>query len=299
MSLRPTASRLRGLRLVGPRLSLLLGVFMLSSGMLAGAASAASAAPAASAVGWIRLAHLSPNTPAVDVYLYSFGDPSAMTVLKHVGYGAVSPYLKVTTGEYTVAMRGAGAKATSSPVLSTSIQVKSGGAYTVAGMGPASGLRLQVLTDRLTTPPGQSLVRVIQASLKELQVTVTAGSKVLARNLTFSMVSSYGQASPGTWIVHAAGGSAKCTQSVKLAADTIHTLVVLDASDGLKIDDLEDAAGSAVMPQGGAGTGLGGTAPIPAPSPLPWIAAVAVGGLLTASGAVRLRRVRSAARHAR
>ena len=42
-----------------------------------------------------------------------------------------------------------------------------------------------------------------------------------------------------------------------------------------------------------------GSAPGPAPSPLPWIAAVAAGGLLTLGGAARLRRVRVAARHAR
>ena len=53
MSLRPKARHLRHLglwrlRLAGSRLSLLLGVLVLSSGMLAGAESAASAAPAAS-----------------------------------------------------------------------------------------------------------------------------------------------------------------------------------------------------------------------------------------------------------
>jgi hypothetical protein len=299
MSLWPKASQLRRPRFAGPRLSLLLGVFVLSSGLLAGAASAASAAPASSGTGWIRLAHLSPNTPAVDVYLYSFNNPNAMTVLKHVAYGTVSPYLKVASGEYTVAMRGAGTAPSSSPVLSTAIQVKPGGAYTVAGMGPASGLRLQVLADRLTTPSGQSLIRVIQASLKEHQVTVTANGKVLAQNLTFSMVSSYENAALGKCALHAAGGSEQASQNVMLTADTIHTLVVLDSSSGLKLDDLQDAAGSAVMPQGGAGTGLGGTAPGPAPSPLPWVAAVAAGGLLTLGGAVRLRRARSAARHAR
>jgi hypothetical protein len=299
MSLWPQAARLRRLRLAGSRLSLLLGVVVLSGGFLAGAASAASAAPAGSSVGWIRLAHLSPNTPAVDVYLYSYGNPSALTVLKHVGYGDVSPYLKVATGEYTVAMRGAGAAAGSAPVLSSNIQVKPGGAYTVAGLGPASGLRLQVLTDRLTTPPGQSLFRVIQASLREHQVTVTANGKVLAQNLTFSMVSSYENADLGKCALHAAGGVEQASQNLMLSADTIHTLVVLDGPSGLKIDDLEDAAGSAVMPEGGASTGLGGTAPGPAPSPLPWMAAVAAGGLLTLGGAARLRRVRSLARHAR
>src|SRR5450631_4891756 len=113
MSLRPKAPHLRHLglwrlRLAGSRLSLLLGVLVLSSGMLAGAESAASAAPAASSVGWIRLAHLSPNTPAVDVYLYSYGNSNAQIVLHHVAYGTVSPYEAVTAGDYSVAMRASG-----------------------------------------------------------------------------------------------------------------------------------------------------------------------------------------------
>jgi hypothetical protein len=35
------------------------------------AGRAAAAGTAGSGTGWIRLAHLSPDTPAVDVYLYS------------------------------------------------------------------------------------------------------------------------------------------------------------------------------------------------------------------------------------
>src|ERR1035438_7947833 len=118
------------------RLVRLVAAVGLALGGLALAPPAASASMAPAKAGWLRLAHLSPNTPAVDVYLYSYGDPSAMTVLKSVGYGDVSPYLKVATGEYTVAMRGAGAASGSAPVLSSNIQVKPGGAYTVAGVGP-------------------------------------------------------------------------------------------------------------------------------------------------------------------
>src|ERR1700733_14247420 len=109
-------------------------------GVSATSASAASSAPpASSGTGWVRLAPLSPNTPAVDVYLYAFGDSSAWLVLHHVGYGAVSPYEPVANGDYTVAMRAAGAAATSKPVLSASLVVVSGRAYTVAGLGPESG----------------------------------------------------------------------------------------------------------------------------------------------------------------
>ena len=82
------------------------------------AAVSASAAVSAAGTGWIRLAHLSPNTPAVDVYLYSFGDSTAELVLHHVAYGTVSPYEPVSAGIYSVAMRAAGASPTSAPVLS-------------------------------------------------------------------------------------------------------------------------------------------------------------------------------------
>ena len=93
------------------RVALLAGSVLLTAAALAGPASVAAAAPASSGYGWVRLAHLSPNTPAVDVYLYSYGMPNAKIVLHHVSYGTVSPYEKVAHGEYTVAMRAAGAVA--------------------------------------------------------------------------------------------------------------------------------------------------------------------------------------------
>jgi Domain of unknown function (DUF4397) len=260
---------------------------------------AAPAASAAGSTGWLRLAHLSPNTPAVDVYLYSFGNSSAKVVLKHVTYGTVSPYEKVPSGEYTVAMRGAGAAASSKPVLSATINVAPGHAYTVAGMGPASGLRLQVFDDALTTPAGKSLVRVIQASLQEHKVTVRAGGHALARNLPFADITSYKAVKAGTWKVHAKGGAENTAKTVTLAAGSIHTIVVLDDPGHLTLDNLTDAVGSAVLPSGAPATGLGGTAPRPGASLLPWLAVVSAGLLLTAGGAVRRRQTRARTLRAR
>ena len=288
-----------GLRRHMAGLALLAGGALLTLAAAAGPAAATAHAPASSGYGWVRLAHLSPNTPPVDVYLYSYGKPNAMIVLRHVAYGTVSPYERVPHGEYTVAMRGVGAPASSTPVLSNNLMVHPGHAYTVAGVGPNKALRLQVLDDRLNTPRGKSLVRVIQASLKEHHVTVKAGGATLAYNLPFASITKYGTDSPGTWMVHARGGSETWSGQVTLAPGTIHTLVVLDSSSGLEVTDLMDAAGSSVMPNGGAATGLGGTAPAPRSTPLPWLAAVAAGALLTLAGAYRLRRVRAVARHAR
>jgi hypothetical protein len=250
----------------------------------------ASASAAATSVGWVRLAHLSPNTPAVDVYLYSFGDTSAQLVLHHVGYGAVSPYEPLAAGEYTVAMRAAGAPAARAPVLSANLTVAPGHAYTVAGMGPESGLRLQILDDRLTTPAGKGLVRVIQASLREHVVTVTyTADTALASNLAFAAVTPYRAVPATTATVRVTGGSEHVTASVTLGAGTVHTLVVLDGAKGLVVDDLLDAAGSGAVPVGGASTGFGGTAPHAPPSPLPWLLAIGAGVLLAIAGGARLR----------
>jgi hypothetical protein len=257
--------------------------------VLVASAPVAVPASAATGTGWIRLAHLSPNTPAVDVYLYSFGDPSAQLVLHHVGYGVVSPYEPVAAGDYSVAMRLAGAAPTTQPVLSASVAVAAGNAYTVAGLGPESALRLQVLHDQLGTPPGQVLVRLIQASLRDHVVSVSLGGQVLASSLAFGTVSGYRTVSPGTAAVRIADNGADAAASVTLAAGTVHTLVVLDGTNGVTVDNLLDAAGSAVAPAGGAATGLGGTAPRGPSSPLPWALVIMAGTLLAVTGGLRLR----------
>jgi hypothetical protein len=286
------------MRLLGSfgRLARLTAVLGLTMGLLGFAIPAASAS---SGTGWLRLAHLSPNTPALDVYLYSFGNPHARVVLKHVSYGMVSPYERVPVGEYTVAMRSPSATATSKPVLSATVNVARGRAYTVAGMGPVSGLQLQVLRDRLTAPRGKALVRVIQASMHQTAVTVSAARTVLGRRLKFTAVTRYQVIKPGDLRVRAVGESEHGSVRFKIAANSIYTFVVMDDSGHLKVASLEDSVGSKVMPSGGAQMGFGGTAPRPGAPLLPWLAAAAAGLLAAAGGALRLRRRRHPALHAR
>jgi hypothetical protein len=265
-------------------------MLLAASALLLGIPVAAYASSATTGTGWIRLAHLSPNTPAVDVYLYSFGNSNAQIVLHHVAYGTVSPYQAVTAGDYSVAMRASGASATSQPVLSTSVTIKADHAYTVAGMGPESGLRLQVLSDDLTTPPGKSLVRVIQASLKQQTVKVTCGGKTIVPKSSFASVSSYQAIPAGTWTMAAISGNATASQRITLAAGTVHTLVVLDGASGLEMISLEDAAGAGKPPLGSVTTGFGGTAPHGPGSPLPWAALIGAGSLLALTGGFSVRR---------
>jgi hypothetical protein len=277
-----------------------LGTCALAVGLAGGLGlTVASVASASTGTGYLRLAHLSPNTPAVDVYLYSFGDPNAMVVLHHVAYGDVSPYEAVHSGEYTVAMRKAGVAASTKPVLSTTINVVNGHAYTVAGMGPLAGLKLQVIGDSLAMARNEALVRVIQASMHQNSVTVKAGPKVLGHGLSFTTVTPYTAVQPGPVMVSANGTTEHGSGQFTLAAGTIYTMVVLDNGKELKVQDLVDSSGSKVMPSGSAATGFGGTAARPGAPMLPWAAAAGAGILVAAGGVLRLRRRRRPALHAR
>jgi hypothetical protein len=272
------------------RLATITTLLGATAAVVAATPPTASAAPAAAPVGWVRIAHLSPQAPAMDMYVYPFGNPGRPVVLKDVSYGAVSAYLAVSPGQYTVAMRGFGAPASSKPALTTSFMVGAGTAYTLAALGPDPGLRTEVLRDQMTTPAGKAVVRVLQASLKQHVVTVSYGPVVLARQLVFGAATSYTAVSPGAQTVRFIASGQHTAMPVTLAAGTVHTIVVLDESSGLKADAVTDAAGSQIMPKGAVSAGFGGTAPRAPANPAPWLVLIAAGILLAGAGLARLRR---------
>jgi len=279
---------------LGRRLVLVTAVTALLGGPVVATASAASASGSAAAgQGWVRCADLSPGTPE-EVYLYPFGNPSHPMMLMHQGYGSVSEYMPVAAGQYTLAMRPPGASASSPPTVSTSFMVSAGSNYTVASIGSASSRRLKVFNDQMAAAAGsKALVRVIQASVKQPQVTVSVGSNVLATELAFGAASSYQSVQPGSPTVTFSAAAGHAAMAVKLTAGSVHTLVVLDGTSGLKIDNLTDAAGSTDSPKGGAATGFGGTAPRAGPGLVPWVGTLAGGVLLAVAGGFGLRRSRS------
>jgi uncharacterized surface protein with fasciclin (FAS1) repeats len=89
---------MRTTKFVNRRILLIAAVLALTLGMFA--------ATAASAQGltYVRVAHLSPDTPAVEVYLN--GEPSGIQVLK---FGEVSGWVELPAGTYSVAVAPAGA----------------------------------------------------------------------------------------------------------------------------------------------------------------------------------------------
>lgn len=256
----------------------------------------AHAGTTTSTAGWVRLAHLSPNTPPVDVYLYPFGGSNPVVQLKHVAYGDLSPYEALAPGGYLVAMRGAGAAPSSNPVISTQVDVAAGRAYTVAGLGAQPGLTLQVLDDTLTATPGKAEVRLIEASLQSPTVSIVADTDPLASNLHFPNVTDYQPVDPGSRPLHVTTPLATQTTQLNFAADSTYTLAVLDGGVGTpKVLDLGDAVGSNKLPKGGVNTGFGGTATprgLDSGSVQLWGLLLATGLATAGLGARRVRRNR-------
>jgi hypothetical protein len=243
--------------------------------------------------GYVRLAHLSPDTPAVDVYLKSDSGAVKDQKFDGVAYGAMSDYLRLPTGTYSVAMRKAGAAASTPPVLTTQVTVDNGAAYTVAGVGRYADLGLRVLKDDLKLPgAGESKIRIIQASVRAPVLDVAgANGKEIADGVQFATTTDYKQVNPGKWTVQVkpTGGGETSDLPCTLGAGNVYSLLVLDdKSGGLKPELHIDAARQGGVPQGGVATGEGGSQP---GSPMPMALGLAgAAALLTAGVFVAFRR---------
>ncbi|WP_435178139.1 DUF4397 domain-containing protein [Halorussus sp. AFM4] len=147
----------------------------------------AATGAADSGAGQVRVAHLSPDAPAVDVLVD--GD----TVLEGVEFGTVSNYLQVPSGERTVTIRTA---ENDTVVFEGNISVEAGTMYTVAALGEVSEetFRPAVFVDDFETPSEENAsVRLVHASpdAPAVDVTVAGTDTVLYDNVSFANATDY------------------------------------------------------------------------------------------------------------
>src|SRR5918993_223456 len=166
----------------------------------------------------VRVAHLAPDAPNVDVYVN--GDP----VLTDVPYTTVSDYLSLPAGTQQVTVYATGD--TTSPVIDTPVELAAGGAYTVAAVGLVAdgSLTAQVYEDDLRSPAsGNAKVRVVHASPDAGPVDVIPrGGDPLVEGLAFPDASPYAEVPAGSYTldVNAAGtGNAVLTVPDAALAD--------------------------------------------------------------------------------
>lgn len=228
-------------------------------------AVAVPAAPAAAASrdGWVRLAHLSPDTAAVNITLSSLSGDVTLFRLQNVGYGAVSKYMRLPQGTYALAMVPAGQNdPNATPVVSGSVEIAAGTAETVAAIGKNDDLATKVFTDDLDeVSGGDARVRIVQASVTHSSVDATAGSTTVATDAAFGDASKYATVPSGATSIALKAGSDVKTVSQRFAAGSAHTLFVIDDSKGdLTVSPALDSAAATETPVGSLAAGGGGLA---------------------------------------
>jgi hypothetical protein len=231
-----------------------------------------SRAAAAETPGLLRLAHLSPDTPAVDIAVAPLPAGTGAAPLTDPGpdlatglsYGTLTGFRRLAPGSYAVSLRAAGSPRTTPPALSVRVEVPPGDARTVAVSGRFADLALRVLPEDLSSPgAGSARVRVLAgaAAAGPLDATLErpgAPPTDLASGLRYPGAGTPVEVPAGSATVDL--GSAR-SLPVHLAGGSVVSLIVLDApGGGLMLRTVVDAAGPAIVPRGPVDAGGGGTA---------------------------------------
>jgi hypothetical protein len=274
----------------------LLVTLLCAGWSVVGLSAAAAAAPVeAPGTGLLRVAHLSPDTPSVDVSVQSVSSPGAVISLPGVGYGTVSAYRGAPAGTYAVSIRGTRTDPAAPPALSTTVEVAAGTARTVAAVGQFADLRLTVLDEDLVPPPpGQARVRVVAAAASVDAMDVSLGGTPVVTGLGFARTSEVVDVPAGQADLRITpAGGAPTGLPVEVRAGAVYTVLVLDRSGGgTTVQMVLDAAAPGVVPVGGVETGAGGTAAGRGVPPLPLVLAGTAAALLLTDVPRRARRVR-------
>nr|WP_255411228.1 class F sortase [Blastococcus sp. TF02-9] len=185
------------------------------------------------------MAHLSPDSPAVDVALTPapVGGPATepgTDVARGLGYGDVGGYRRLAPGSYAVSVRPADSPGATPPALSLRVEVAAGEARTLALTGTFADLGLQPLPDDLTPPDdGTARVRVLAAAAGAPTVDVAVeGGPPLAAGLSFPAVSAATAVPAGPVRVRLTADDRATTVPVDLVGGTVVSLLVLDSPDG-------------------------------------------------------------------
>lgn len=155
----------------------------------------------------VRVAHLVPDAPAVDVYV------DGSEVLSGIGVRDVTGYLSVPVGTNTVEITPADQPDT--VVFEGEVSFESG-RTTLAVMGELgeNSLSVETLDDESGLhDPSKALVRVVHASPDAPSMTISANGSPLFEDLAFGSATEYAEVAPGEYEI-AVGPASDPSQSV-------------------------------------------------------------------------------------
>ncbi|MFC4450366.1 DUF4397 domain-containing protein [Halorussus aquaticus] len=183
----------------------------------------------------VRVAHLSPDAPAVDVLV------DGNVALDGVEYGTISDYLQVPAGEHTVTIR---TDENETVVFEGNVSVEAGTMYTVAAIGEVSEetFRPAIFVDDAEETQENASVRLIHASpdAPTVDVTVAGSGAVLYDNVTFGNATDYVEVPAGDYTLEVRpatennDGEVVGTYNVSLESGTAYSAI---ASGYLTPDD--------------------------------------------------------------
>ncbi len=226
-------------------------------------------ASTASAGAWVRGAHLVPGLGTMTLALSPVSGSAmpdlgeAIVLAPTASYGDVAGYQRVPAGRYAVGVWPANSPRDAEPVLTGTVDVADGQAYTVAGLGTKDDPTVVTISDDLTPPQaGTARVRVLPAASSAPTVDISAeGGPAVASGAAFGRPTGYSTVPAGDWTLSTtAEGADATTTQVSLTGGGVYTLLVLEANQGLVVSAVVDAEGSGSTPVGGAATGGGGIA---------------------------------------
>jgi hypothetical protein len=131
-------------------------------------------------VAFVRVAHLSPDAPEVDVWV------DGALQLEDVPFKGFSGYLELSAGDHDVMVYVA--NTTSNPVIDETVTVMGGSAYTAAATGLVddASLALTIFVDDLSTAADKARIQFVHASpdAPAVDITLLDGTKLFS-NVSF------------------------------------------------------------------------------------------------------------------
>lgn len=204
----------------------------------------------------LRVAHLSPGAPFVDVYV----DGEYAGNLSGVSYGVVSPYIQLPAGTHNIQVFASGYAAV--PLLDTDLTLGAGASQTlgIVGLLPDGSLDARVFDDAAILPPeGEAKIRAIHAmtDVGAAAVTTAPGGQQLILP-GFSNASAYAQAPAGAYTLQLElAGTDATTLSVPgvyLAAGEVYTAFTIGSAVNGTLDIIlvqDSATGMLLADTGG------------------------------------------------
>lgn len=177
---------------------------------------------------FVRVIHASPDVGTADVFV------DGAKLLSSFQFGAVTDYAAVPAGPHKVQIALVG-KGINAAVISETLSVSPGLAYTVAAVGTqATGLSLEVFIDNNLLSPGTAKLRVYQLSPDGGSITVSTQGKTLISGMSYRDASNYITFPAGayTYDVGSATDNITLPVSVTLNANTVTSIFAVGLFNG-------------------------------------------------------------------